>query len=46
MSFPNEQDAAFAAAASFQPLTVAAMADLERRAAAAVEGKGKCWWNP
>jgi 1-deoxyxylulose-5-phosphate synthase len=46
MSFPNEQDAAFAAAASFKPLAPAAMADIERRAAAAVKGKGRCWWNP
>ncbi|MFB3890676.1 MAG: aldo/keto reductase [Phycisphaerae bacterium] len=46
MSFPNEQDAAFAAAADFKPLTPAEMAEIEARAARAIEGKGNCWWNP
>lgn len=46
MSFPNEQDAAFAAAAAFRPLSGEALRDIERRAALAVEGKGPCWWNP
>ena len=46
LSFPNEQDAALGAAASFRPLTHEAMADLRRRAAEAVRGKGRCWWNP
>jgi aryl-alcohol dehydrogenase-like predicted oxidoreductase len=45
LSFPNEQDAAFAAAESFEPLTPPAMQDARRRAAAAIEGKGDCWWN-
>ena len=46
MSFPNEQDAAFAAAADFKPLTSAQMTDIRRRAEKAIEGKGPCWWNP
>ena len=46
LSFPNEQDAAFAAAQAFEPMPPAAMADLRRRAAEAVQGKGPCWWNP
>lgn len=46
LSFPNEQDAAFAAAQAFMPMTRAEMEDLRRRAAQAIEGKGPCWWNP
>ena len=46
LSFPNEQDAAFAAARSFRPLSPEAMASLRERAARAIEGKGACWWNP
>ena len=46
MSFPNEQDAAFAAALSFSPLPPDRMADIRRRAAEAVRDKGECWWNP
>ena len=46
MSFPNEQDAAFAAALSFAPLSAEAMRDIRARAAEAVRGKGECWWNP
>jgi aryl-alcohol dehydrogenase-like predicted oxidoreductase len=47
LSFPNEQDAALAAAARFtSPLTLEQMADIRTRAAQAVEGKGACWWNP
>ena len=45
MSFPGEQDAAFAAAASFRPLSPEEMAAARRRAAAALEGKGAQWWN-
>ncbi len=45
MSFPNEQDESFAAAASFRPLGPAAMAETRRRAAEAIAGKGACWWN-
>jgi 1-deoxyxylulose-5-phosphate synthase len=46
MSFPNEQDAAFAAAANFKPLSSQQMADIKTRAAQAVKDKGHCWWNP
>jgi 1-deoxyxylulose-5-phosphate synthase len=46
LSFPNEQDAAFAAFRSFQPLTPAQLADTRRRAADAIRDKGPCWWNP
>lgn len=46
LSFPNEQDAAFAAWQTFQPLSVEAMADIRRRAAVARQDKGPCWWNP
>jgi aryl-alcohol dehydrogenase-like predicted oxidoreductase len=47
MSFPNEQDAAFAAARSFAgPLSPAHMADIRLRAADARRDKGPCWWNP
>jgi len=46
LSYPNEQDAAFAAAAGFTPLSPEAMADLRRRAAEAIRGKGRVWWNP
>lgn len=46
LSYPNEQDAAFAAARAFVPLTGAQMADVRRRAAAARRDKGPCWWNP
>ena len=46
LSFPNEQDEAFAAAASFEPLEDRAMAGLRVRAAEARRHKGPCWWNP
>lgn len=47
MSFPNEQDAAFAAAREFTaPLPPERMADIRRRAAEAIAEKGPCWWNP
>lgn len=46
LSFPNEQDAALAAAAAFRPMSAAEMAETRRRAARAVEGKGAVWWNP
>ncbi len=46
LSFPNEQDQAFAAASSFTPLSDAEMADIRRRAVEARQGKGPCWWNP
>jgi hypothetical protein len=46
MSFPNEQDAAFAAAAAFRPLSPAEMATVRSRAVEAMQGKGPAWWNP
>ena len=46
LSYPNEQDAAFAAVRSFRPLTEGEMEALRRRAAEARSGKGPCWWNP
>jgi 1-deoxyxylulose-5-phosphate synthase len=46
LSFPNEQDAAFAAARSFRPLTPAQMEDIRCRAVEARKDKGPCWWNP
>jgi aryl-alcohol dehydrogenase-like predicted oxidoreductase len=47
LSFPNEQDAAFAAMRSFRGAMDAGwMADVRRRALEAIRGKGPCWWNP
>ncbi len=46
MSFANEQDAALAAAAAFQPLTPEQLADVRRRAVLAIQGKGAVWWDP
>jgi 1-deoxyxylulose-5-phosphate synthase len=46
LSFPNEQDAAFAAARAFQPLSAAQMDDIRQRAVTARQDKGPCWWNP
>lgn len=46
LSFPNEQDAAFAAALDFMPLSEKAMLDIRRRAVKAIARKGPCWWNP
>ena len=46
MSFPNEQDAAWAAARSFAQLDSSRMADIRQRAALAIAGKGEVWWNP
>ena len=47
LSFPNEQDAAFAAAEAFTtPLAPEALAALRTRARDAMEGKGAAWWNP
>jgi aryl-alcohol dehydrogenase-like predicted oxidoreductase len=47
MSFINEQDAAWAALASFRGARDAAwMADVKKRAAIARKEKGPCWWNP
>ena len=46
LSFPNEQEAAFRAFEEFQPLEPAQLKEIEGRAAQAIEGKGRCWWNP
>lgn len=46
MSYPNEQDAAFTAAASFRPLSPEQLEDIRSRAAQAVQGKGRIWWDP
>lgn len=46
LSFENEQDAAFAAAEGFRPMTSAQMAATRRRAVEAMQGKGAAWWNP
>ena len=46
LSFPNEQDQAFAAARSFQPLTADQREVIRRRAVEARQEKGPCWWNP
>lgn len=46
MSFPNEQDPALAAAATFRPLSPEQISDVRRRAALAIEGKGAVWWDP
>jgi hypothetical protein len=46
MSTRAEIDAAVTAAAEFQPLDAERMDDIRRRAAVAVQGKGRCHWNP
>lgn len=46
MSLPAEVDAALEAAGDFAPLNAGRMADIRRRAAEAVQDKGKCHWNP
>lgn len=46
MSFPNEQDAALAAAEAFTPLAAAELQRIREAAAVAIRGKGPCWWNP
>lgn len=46
LSFPNEQDAAFAAARSFQPLSPVVMGEIRQKAITARQDKGTCWWNP
>ena len=46
LSFPHEQDAAYAAAQNFKPLAAARLAEIRHRAALAIAGKGNCWWNP
>ncbi len=46
LSFPNEQDEAFAAAANFERRTARQLAEIRQRAAVARQSKGPCWWNP
>jgi 1-deoxyxylulose-5-phosphate synthase len=46
LSFPNEQDAAFAAYERFRPLSPQQLLEIRTRAAEAVVGKGEIWWNP
>ena len=46
LSFPNEQDAAYAAVQSFKPVPSELMSETRRRATDAIQGKGQCWWNP
>jgi 1-deoxyxylulose-5-phosphate synthase len=46
LSYPNEQDAAFRAFESFRPLSKEQLREIETRAVKAIEGKGRCWWNP
>jgi aryl-alcohol dehydrogenase-like predicted oxidoreductase len=47
LSTVAEQDAAFAAAARFEgPLSAARLDEIRRRAAEAVRGKGRIWWDP
>lgn len=46
LSWPNEQDAAFAAARAFRPMSDEEMGDVRQRAVEARRDKGPCWWNP
>jgi 1-deoxyxylulose-5-phosphate synthase len=46
LSFENEQDAAFAAAAEFKSLSSEQLQAVRERAREAIAGKGPCWWNP
>lgn len=46
MSFPNEQDAAFASVRSFTPLSPNRMAEMRFLADKAIRDKGPIWWNP
>jgi aryl-alcohol dehydrogenase-like predicted oxidoreductase len=46
LSFANEQDAAWAAADAFTPMSARELDDVRRRAALAIAGKGDVWWNP
>ena len=46
LSYPNEQDAAFAAALDFAPLSRPEMERIRKEAALARKDKGPCWWNP
>jgi aryl-alcohol dehydrogenase-like predicted oxidoreductase len=46
LSTPDEQDAAFAAAAAFRALAPDEREEVRRRAEAAIAGKGPRWWDP
>jgi 1-deoxyxylulose-5-phosphate synthase len=46
LSYPNEQDAAFAAAERTTTLSAREILAIERLAVAARKEKGACWWNP
>jgi aryl-alcohol dehydrogenase-like predicted oxidoreductase len=46
LSFPNEQDAAYAAAQIFQPLSPESMDAIRLTAIKCVKDKGAVWWNP
>jgi aryl-alcohol dehydrogenase-like predicted oxidoreductase len=46
LSFENEQEAAFAAAERFAPMSKAEQDDVRYRAWEAVKDKGEIWWNP
>jgi aryl-alcohol dehydrogenase-like predicted oxidoreductase len=46
LSYPNEQDAAFAAAEAFVPMSGDDLARTRADAARAIEGKGRIWWDP
>ncbi len=46
MSFPNELAEALRAAAEFRPFSPEELADVRRRAAEAMAGKGPAWWDP
>ena len=46
LSFPNEQDAAFAAATAFRPMAADELSRTRARAIEAMAGKGPAWWNP
>ncbi len=46
LSFPNEQDAAYAAAREFTALTLEQMTAVKRHAVEAIRDKGRVWWNP
>ncbi len=46
LSFPNEQDAAFAAAHGASPLARDELLALRERAVEAMRDKGPAWWNP
>lgn len=46
LSFANEQTAAFRAFETFRPLPTTELKAIEARATTAIQGKGRCWWNP